>query len=452
MARIMVARTTVPLIELVHDARNGCDRSTNDLVQQCLPDLQGYLGRRGSDVPEAMANQVMAEFVRALNRLQFDTDQQIWGYIHSIARSRLIDERRRSRPEETSLEHVDIVDRHESSFDERVADKMTVENLISDLTVEQREVIQMRFMEDLSIHETAHRLGKSITAVKGLQHRAIAALAAVAAIILVLVAANQLSGDGGTYVEIEPTDPVGLDGESAPNGADDDRSAALFVSDADESSEEQQPVPDEPLIIEQTRRQETSATTIPATPTTSAQAIDNQAQSEDENAINDGADGANGQPGDSVPDDNSEPLEQVLEDIFENMETTIPVTTPTTTSLTTVTTVTTVISTTTPEIGNVADYTANEQLTLAADTSMTEVSIPLGSAEATSLLDPETFTVWDAPARGGLRFDPNPTQPRLYFVLPSVGFRTTDDYARYSVCDMTGVCYQTVIRINYTPA
>lgn len=442
----MIARTTVPLIELVHDARQGCDRSTNELVQHCLPDLEGYLARRGSDIPEAMANQVMAEFVRALDRLQFDTDQQVWGYVHSIARSRLIDERRRARPEETRLEHVDVIDRHQSSFDERVANKMTVESMISDLTVEQREVIQMRFMEDLSIHETAHRLGKSITAVKGLQHRAIAALAAAAAIVLLLLAVSQLGAERGTYVEIEPTDPVGPDGDALPDNRGGDRNATLFAEDLADLADDDASLDDSPTANEITPdapRVLPVSTTRP-TPVEADELDQNETPGDQTQQLpppdgNPGDDGANGET------TSSPNIDQVA-------TTTVPapVTAPTSAPVTTMPITTPTTLPPTDGIGDVFDFTVTEQLELSISRILSEVAVPLGPSNATPPIDPNTFTVWDAPARGGLRFDPGADRPVLYFVLPSTANRLQDDYARYSICETDGVCHQTVLLITYT--
>ena len=60
-----------------------------------------------------------------------------------------------------------------------VVDRDYVEELLSSLTSDQREVLEMRFLDDLSLAETATRTGRTVTAVKSLQRRAISALSAV---------------------------------------------------------------------------------------------------------------------------------------------------------------------------------------------------------------------------------------------------------------------------------
>ena len=51
-----------------------------------------------------------------------------------------------------------------------------VEALLATCSAEQRDVLMLRFVNDLSVAETAEILGKSQEAVKGLQRRALAAV------------------------------------------------------------------------------------------------------------------------------------------------------------------------------------------------------------------------------------------------------------------------------------
>lgn len=51
-----------------------------------------------------------------------------------------------------------------------------VRNAMKELTPEQQHVLALRFAEERSLDEAARILGKSVTAVKALQFRAVAAL------------------------------------------------------------------------------------------------------------------------------------------------------------------------------------------------------------------------------------------------------------------------------------
>ena len=51
-----------------------------------------------------------------------------------------------------------------------------VRQALQDLTTEQQHVLALRFSGEYSLDDTANLMGKSVTAVKGLQFRAIASL------------------------------------------------------------------------------------------------------------------------------------------------------------------------------------------------------------------------------------------------------------------------------------
>ena len=195
-------------LRVIHAASTGDDEATRELVSRCLPQISSYLARRGSIQPDALANQVMAEFTRNLPRLEFASSERAWSYLYSVARSRLLDEKRSGRPDQP-IDCVDVADVRNSNFDGEIVDEMWVSGLLANLTEDQRRVVELRFREDLTLEETAKRTGKSLTAVKGLQRRALAALAAAAAIaamILLGVLAVRLIQEAG--VSVQSLDPI----------------------------------------------------------------------------------------------------------------------------------------------------------------------------------------------------------------------------------------------------
>ncbi|MEM7338500.1 MAG: sigma-70 family RNA polymerase sigma factor [Actinomycetota bacterium] len=175
-------------LALLTAARSGDQRAVEDLATQLLPQITAYVRKRGAQEPEALASQVMLEFLRSLDRLELRSAQQLWRYLYRIAHSRVIDERRRVRPDTSGGEPSEITDMAATSFDERVVDKMFVGDLLDQLNEDQREVIEMRFLEDCSIEETANRTGRTLPAVKGLQRRAIRALAVAAGVTFSIAA------------------------------------------------------------------------------------------------------------------------------------------------------------------------------------------------------------------------------------------------------------------------
>ncbi|MDI6900875.1 MAG: sigma-70 family RNA polymerase sigma factor [Anaerosomatales bacterium] len=102
------------------------------------------------------------------------------AWLFRIARNAIIDAYRRSaRTQEVPVEELgDATD--EQPLDEAViarVDAEVVRDALARLTEEQQSVIQLRFVWDMSIAETAVALGKSEGAIKAMQHRALRAMA-----------------------------------------------------------------------------------------------------------------------------------------------------------------------------------------------------------------------------------------------------------------------------------
>lgn len=100
------------------------------------------------------------------------------AWLFQIARNLAIDHHRqhRNHREEPLEEHVS---RASEETDRTVETILTSENLrsaIDQLTEEQRDVIVLRFVAQMSINETAETLNKTEDSVKGLQRRGLIAL------------------------------------------------------------------------------------------------------------------------------------------------------------------------------------------------------------------------------------------------------------------------------------
>jgi RNA polymerase sigma-70 factor, ECF subfamily len=95
--------------------------------------------------------------------------------VFTIARNRLRDEyrRRRRRPVEPVAEVPEV-----ASEEDPLAGVLTAEarELLDSLTRQQREVLLLRVFADLSLEDVATIVGRPVSAVKSLQHRALATL------------------------------------------------------------------------------------------------------------------------------------------------------------------------------------------------------------------------------------------------------------------------------------
>jgi RNA polymerase sigma factor (sigma-70 family) len=149
------------------------------IYEQFAPAVAGYLRLRGAPDPEGTTNEVLLGVFRGLPRFEGDA-AGFRSWVFTIAHHRLVDERRRSSSRVETTEWVQA--RHETAGGdaelEAVAalDEVWIRELLEHLTDEQRDVILLRVLGDLSVDEVAELLGKRQGAVKMLQRRGLAAL------------------------------------------------------------------------------------------------------------------------------------------------------------------------------------------------------------------------------------------------------------------------------------
>ena len=115
------------------------------------------------ELAEDIAGQVFLEAIEGIRRYR-DRGAPLEAWLVTITRHRSLDALRKRRRE--------AVTRLAAPHSELPAVSSALDAL-GVLTVEQREVIHLRFVEDLSIEQVALATGRSAGAVKSLQHRAL---------------------------------------------------------------------------------------------------------------------------------------------------------------------------------------------------------------------------------------------------------------------------------------
>jgi RNA polymerase sigma-70 factor, ECF subfamily len=159
-------------------AQAGDGRALTTLFEALARPVAGYLRGRGVEDPDGAANDV---FVRVFRRLEhFEGDEAHFrSWVFAIARNLAVDEQRARTRRAACVAIDDYVARLASaqpSPESAVLAVEGVDTLLASLSPEQRDVVLLRFVADLSIDETARALDKPVTAVKSLQHRALDAL------------------------------------------------------------------------------------------------------------------------------------------------------------------------------------------------------------------------------------------------------------------------------------
>ena len=166
--------------DLVQQAILGDKQAIGDLYLLHIEAIYRYVyGRVGNvTVAEDLTAQVFLNALEALPRYQ-QTSAPFSSWLYCIARARIADHwRLQNRRQEKPL--VDTLPSTEPHPIERLAaqeDWSLALDLLAQLTESQQNLVCLRFLGELSTSEVAKALGKSVAAVKALQHRALASLA-----------------------------------------------------------------------------------------------------------------------------------------------------------------------------------------------------------------------------------------------------------------------------------
>ena len=146
-----------------------------ELYLRLAPAVLGYLRAQHAPEPEDLLGEVFLQVARDLPRFDGD-DDAVRRWVFTIAHHRLVDDgrRRRARPRLAGFEPADAPD--PATVDGPGSPDPALRAALGSLTAEQREVVGLRFVADLSLEDVAAVTGRSVHAVKALQQRALANL------------------------------------------------------------------------------------------------------------------------------------------------------------------------------------------------------------------------------------------------------------------------------------
>jgi RNA polymerase sigma factor (sigma-70 family) len=165
-------------------ARDGAPWAFERMFTVLAPAVTGYLRVQGSAEPEDLTSEVFVAILRNLRNFQGD-EAGFRSWVFTIAHRRLLDERRRRvrRPMPEPLTATAAAAARESTAADDVEGAIDrslgaerVRALCDRLVPDQRDVLLLRLLGDLSIEQIAETLGKSKGAVKALQRRGLAAV------------------------------------------------------------------------------------------------------------------------------------------------------------------------------------------------------------------------------------------------------------------------------------
>jgi RNA polymerase sigma factor (sigma-70 family) len=164
---------------LLEAARAGSEQAWAEIFEWLAPLVLGYLRANRAPEPEDTLSEAFLQAARDLQRFEGDA-RRFRAWLFSIAHNRLIDARRAAarRPVEPVAEPPEPVVVADAAADEALAriDREEVHRVLDRLSPDQRAVLLLRVLGELTVGEAAEALGKRPGAIKALQRRGLAAV------------------------------------------------------------------------------------------------------------------------------------------------------------------------------------------------------------------------------------------------------------------------------------
>ena len=167
-------------VVLLRRARQYDEQALAEIYDTLSPAIYAYAMRLLGDVD--LAEDCVAEtFSRFLNALSAGGGPKDYlkAYLYRVAHNWITDRYRHARPETPLDQNLKLTadDKHEPHTS--VLDEMERQELraaLALLTPEQRQVVTLKYLENLDNAEIAEALQKPVGAIKSLQHRALGTL------------------------------------------------------------------------------------------------------------------------------------------------------------------------------------------------------------------------------------------------------------------------------------
>jgi RNA polymerase sigma-70 factor (ECF subfamily) len=160
-------------------ARAGDSASLTRIFTALAPVVEGYLRLQGAAEPEDLTSEVFLAVFDGLDRFRGDA-AAFRTFVFTIAYRRLVDELRRRAKRGHHVEWDDELDQRRSPSAEQAAIRQLADAstraLLEGLPPDQRDVMVLRIIGDLTVDQVADVLGKRQGAVKALQRRALESL------------------------------------------------------------------------------------------------------------------------------------------------------------------------------------------------------------------------------------------------------------------------------------
>ncbi len=167
-------RTGLPFDDVLAAAQAGAAWAFEVLYRDLSPSVTGYLRLHGALEPDDLASETFIGVFTGLSGFSGDEDA-LRAWVFTIAHRRLVDDwRRRSRRPQAADDPGDLTELLGGNVEDDALVSVgtdTVHRLCAELPDDQRSVLLLRILADLTIEQVAQAMGRSVGAVKALQRR-----------------------------------------------------------------------------------------------------------------------------------------------------------------------------------------------------------------------------------------------------------------------------------------
>ena len=174
MVQLEHRRTSGTFPETLTSAQHGDEAAWASIYRDLAGPITGYLSSRGVAEPEDLTAEVFLQVARDIHR--FDGDEVSFrSWVFVIAHRRMLDWRRAIGRRPVLVEQRSE-DTPGGDVEEEAIENIAltgVREVLETLTEDQRDVLTLRVIGDLSLEQTAAVTGKTVGAVKALQRRAL---------------------------------------------------------------------------------------------------------------------------------------------------------------------------------------------------------------------------------------------------------------------------------------
>jgi RNA polymerase sigma-70 factor (ECF subfamily) len=165
--------------ELLNGAKEFDMDALTAIYDTLSPAIYSYSRRLlgSASLSEECVAETFSRFLHTLKKGLGPT-QHLRAYIYRIAHNWVTDYYRRNQPDQPGDEALELIEDHADNpgSAEQNPSKEEIRFVLVNLPEQQRQVIILRYLEGWDFGEIASSLGKSVNAIKVIQHRAVRAM------------------------------------------------------------------------------------------------------------------------------------------------------------------------------------------------------------------------------------------------------------------------------------